>query len=459
MGKFKHTEDFSMLKDAGETFTIIHDGMVHNPLGAASYVFEDALEKPILHQLGLVPPSVRWPLSDGDAFPVTSVADSGAPPAHPTTSSTLYVHIGAQPNNSPHAGTMVTFAVAFLLASQLQTTYAALRAYARATSAPDLASWPDELKVVVQLDLVDTAPDKSTTIDDVTYQFSQRATGNMADYLDDYHVLLSELHAFVGGKVEYVCANQEQLMRMPAMREAIRTILLDRERLEVETAPGKEKLAIRSACQTCNVADKHGIVNIYDVSPESTTITFYCPTHGKYTLRLEEPEDVPRLELNTPLRNLARALVYMADIAESRVPGQAVPTRLHMRVTGADYAGTYQESLFIDQLEKLRQVAEPALRDVIKLMYAKTFYAPLITDWSGAKLSKSFYVEGNAYAYLREEEKALVVGFKGMSAADREMLYEVVGKWMRGRAKVFRNYSLEYLRLAMEKVKLERAAV
>ncbi|KAI0827706.1 hypothetical protein BC628DRAFT_1433046 [Trametes gibbosa] len=433
----------------GETFTITHNGVVHNPLGAGSYVFENSLAKPLLHQLGLLPVCVRGPCPK----PSDDAYKGSQPAGSPITLSNLYVHIGAQPNNSPHAGTMVTFAVAFLLARLLQEEYAAQRAHARASYAPGLDLWADELKVIVQLDLVDTAPDTSPTIDGVKYQQSQRATGNMATHIPDYDALLAELHAFVGGKVEYVVAKQEQLMRMPAMLEVMRTILLDRERLEVEIAPGREKLAIRSACQKCNIADKHGVHNVYDVGPRSTAITFRCPTHGEYTLHLEDPDDLAQLELNTPLRNLARSMVYMVDTADSRVPGQAVPTCVHMRVTGKDYAGSYQESLFYGQLEKLKEVATPALRNAIKIQYGKFFYAPLITDWSGAKLSKSFYVDGDAYAYLNEQEKALVVGFKKMTPTDREVLYAVVRNWVRDPAKLFRDYSIAYLRYAMMKGK------
>ncbi|KAJ3009028.1 hypothetical protein NUW54_g2934 [Trametes sanguinea] len=54
------TEAFS--SPSGD-FTMKHDGVVHHPLGGASYVYEKELLKPVLRNLGLVPQSARFPLS------------------------------------------------------------------------------------------------------------------------------------------------------------------------------------------------------------------------------------------------------------------------------------------------------------------------------------------------------------------------------------------------------------
>ncbi|KAI0366746.1 hypothetical protein BV20DRAFT_971480 [Pilatotrama ljubarskyi] len=461
------TEDFSALLEAleKELFQAHHDGVVHNPLGAASYVFEKELVKPLLRMLGLIPVSAKLSSlsipsavdgDDEDASSVGSDTDSGVSLTHDNTTSTLYIHIGAQPNNSPHAGTIITFAFAFLLARQLQQDYPKLRARALAASpsSADASLWVDELRVVVKLDLVDTAPDSTRTEvqEGIVYQRSHRSTRAMNAYLPDYEQLLAELDAFVGGEVKYQIGYQEDLMRMPGMRDAVRTILLDRDRIAVELAPQREALAMRSACprEGCGLAEKHGVENKYVVGPESTAITFYCPTHGPHSITLEKPDELARLELNTPLRNLARALVYTSDTASSRVPGQAVPTRLHMRVTGMDYSGMYQEQLLFRQLSKLRRVAEPAMRTVLEEEENPVFvYAPLITDWSGAKMSKSLYVKMHAYRYLEGLDRSYLLEYRGMCerGKDRRVLFRAVEGWVKQPAKLFRPYSLEYLHI------------
>ncbi|KAI0352049.1 hypothetical protein OH77DRAFT_1592481 [Trametes cingulata] len=474
------TEDFSDLLEAmeQELFEAFHDGVVHNPLGAASYVYQTDLAKPLLRMLGLIPVSAKLSSPgpdtpsaiDGDddgsedaSSDGSSDADSGVSFTHEGTSSTLYIHIGAQPNNSPHAGTIITFALAFLLARQLQREYPKLRARALSSSsspsptcACDDSLWADDLRVVVQLDLVDTAPDstRTSTHEGIVYQRSHRSTGAMHAFLPDYVRLLRELDAFVGGEVAYEVAYQEDMMRMPGMRDAVRTILLDRDRVAVELAPRREALAMRSACpeEGCGLADKHGVRNAYEVGPERTVIRFHCPVHGAYKLILEKPEELARLELNTPLRNLARALLYMRDTSASRVPGQAVPTRLHMRVTGSDYSGMYQEQLLFRQLSKLRRVAglDPRMRAALEEAEDPVFvYAPLVVDWSGAKMSKSLYVKEHAYRYLEGLDRSFLLEYRKMceQGRDRGVLFRAVEGWVREPAKLFRPYSLEYLHL------------
>ncbi|KAI9061430.1 hypothetical protein FKP32DRAFT_1594507 [Trametes sanguinea] len=450
------TEAFS--SPSGD-FTMKHDGVVHHPLGGASYVYEKELLKPLLRNLGIVPQSARFPsgvLSDAqreDEDAVHVGSGSGADASRVTSgnnsATTLFIHIGAQPNNSPHAGTIITFALAFVLGQRLRREYYKLRAHALAHTPESASSWVDDFRVVVKLDLVDTAPDSSRTEvhDGVVYQYSHRQTGTMYAYLQDYRDLVAELEEYVGGEVKAELGNQEQLMRMPAMRDAIRTILRDRVRIAQELAPERETLAIRSACphDGCGMADKHGVRNEYALEQDATTITFHCPTHGRYGLALEDPEQLSRLELNTPLRNLARALVYMADTEESRIESQAAPTRIHMRVTGMDYAGSYQEKLLLRQLFHLKSVAEQPMRDIIG--FPEIVYAPLITDWSSAKLSKSLYVKAGAYEYLGTQSKTYLLSYRQMieDGMDRQVMYDMVRDWLEDPAKLFRSYSLEYL--------------
>ena len=94
---------------------------------------------------------------------------------------------------------------------------------------------------------------------------------------------------------------------------------------------------------------------------------------------------VALLEYNTPLRNLIRGLVYSIDNQDETVDYE------WLRITGSDYAGFYQEQLLYKTTDLLGY-------SVSKL--PMILYAPLVTDWSGAKLSKSLYVKEGAYTYL-----------------------------------------------------------
>src|SRR5204863_9026296 len=140
------------------------------------------------------------------------------------------------------------------------------------------------------------------------------------------------------------------------------------ERLGPELSPDTGKLAIRAACPVCGVADKHGIGNSYDEN--EGIIEFHCPQHGSHLVDLHNTADASRLEFNTPLRNLVRALVFASD-----------DSAVYISVTGADYAGQYQEQLLFRQWPFLAHYDG----DIGRLRRPPIqVYAPLTVDWAGS---------------------------------------------------------------------------
>ena len=91
-------------------------------------------------------------------------------------------------------------------------------------------------------------------------------------------------------------------------------------------------LAICSTCPMtdCGLADKHGIQNVY----EGSIIKFYCPHHGEYKVDISDDHEITRLQFSTPLRHLLRAMIFASDEKLDWVC-----------ITGANYAGYYQEQL------------------------------------------------------------------------------------------------------------------
>jgi hypothetical protein len=96
--------------------------------------------------------------------------------------------------------------------------------------------------------------------------------------------------------------------------------------------------------------------------------------------------------------------------------------------------GFYQEQLTWRLLE------HPALAPII-------FYAPLILDWSEAKLSKSLYIKQGGYNYLVETGRRYLLDADAFleTTGGIEALFEEVQDWVNHPYKLFRNYTLEYL--------------
>ncbi|KAI5477558.1 hypothetical protein MNV49_006146 [Pseudohyphozyma bogoriensis] len=265
------------------------------------------------------------------------------------------------------------------------------------------------LEVEVQLDLVDTAPDNGET-GVKGYQRSQRFTRGMERFLPDYDLVMEKFAREAG--VEWGKTNQEDLGRHPAMPAILRKVVDDATWFGEQLAPETKRLGLRAACphEGCGWADKAGLNNVYDA--ERGKIHFSCPHHGPHEVDLHDPADVAKVEFNTPLRNLVRSVAYASEAKDGVV---------HVKVTGSDYAGAYQEQLMLRPWARLagfdgdvERVERPPV----------IIYAPLVVDWAGSKLSKSLYVKQGAYKYLEDQGLDYVLSVKRMIelAANTEKL-------------------------------------
>ena len=346
---------------------IRHDGIVHHPLGGGSYVFR--------HNF------------------VDYLAESLYKDA-------LRLSFGAQPNSSPHFGTLVVSCLAFALGEQIKQKKG---------------------NIEVFFEAIDTAPSETKIIEGTEYQISLRKSKEADIYLDDYLELFGYLSSQT--KIPYVIRRQAEFNAQENVPIIVKKIIAQRDEIAQIVDPEGRRLKIRVACQDCGLADKEGVHNKFD----DDFIESYCPEHGWF--RTSVDEDSRKLEYNTPLRNLVRALVYAEDNANSDIPFE------WLRITGSDYAGFYQEQLLYRCSALLGYQAH-------KL--PKIVYAPLIIDWSGAKLSKSLYVREGAYQYLppylvNYHEFKTRLGKGGI-----EKLFQETSLWLKEPYRLFRNYSVYY---------------
>ncbi|KAK0718710.1 hypothetical protein B0T21DRAFT_295630 [Apiosordaria backusii] len=390
-------------------FASFHNGQVQNPLGGGSYAFQDDIVGPVLSAL------VDDEVLEGKR--------SAAQPRLPTRP--IVIHAGLQPNNSPHAGTLVVFCYAFSFARWM---------CGRMQKMAKDAGFGGKLPAVsVEITFVDTAPvdGKGVTVDGVQYQRAYRLAGP-SDFTDDYHAVLRFLSRWSG--IPYTAAFQSDFFSGPSIPKILEYILSRHITLGRQLSPKHGVLALRAACPVsgCGLAEKHGLLNTY----KGSTITFKCPNHGPHSICVSEPAEAARIEANAPARNLIRSMSHLLDAKAHNV-----------RVTGGDYAGTYQEMFLYRPLA--------AWSAATRLAVGKTphiLYAPVIVDWSGAKLSKSLYVREGAYDLMK------VLGTDGLCSFARlrdhfdddgseglRRIWLEVESWLKNPKKLFRSYSVEYL--------------
>uniref|UniRef100_A0A0W0EUS4 Uncharacterized protein n=1 Tax=Moniliophthora roreri TaxID=221103 RepID=A0A0W0EUS4_MONRR len=373
----------------------------------------------------------------------------------------LIIHMGAQPNNSPHAGTILAFACATLLARNLA-------AFHRETIG-------SKLRVAVHLDLVDTAPDssKQEIVDGVVYQRSHRSTLSMNTFMPDYNELMHILAETASDEeIEFRVTRQEDLLRCPTVKTVLAAIIKDRVQMGQMLNPKSGTLCLRAACpvEGCGRSDKHGkktqystagiwgirsvlrflkglflrwifpfykddtLISKHEPTASDVRITFNCYKHGPYTLSMDNIDDVARLEMNTPLRNLVRTYAYGLETLQSKGAIQ------HMRVTGGDYAGFYQEAFLMAPMYRLSSIGL-----LPRLPTPVIFYSPLILDWAGSKLSKSLYVQHKAYEYLKDRDLDYLLSYDLLKKRGYTIMpfLQEVETWFKHPKKLFRPYTVE----------------
>jgi hypothetical protein len=306
--------------------------------------------------------------------------------------------------------------------------------------------------VSVEITFVDTVPAEGQgfEIKGVQYQRSHRDTPGALDaFMADYEEVLCFLSDWSG--IPFIRTFQHDFFSQPAIPSILDYIISNHKTLGQQLSPEHGVLGLRAACPIpgCGIAEKHGRHNVYtqdahDESRETSsstptpdaTITFLCPVHDRYHIRTSQPAEVARLEANAPARNLIRSMSHLLDTDAH-----------HVRVTGADYAGMYQEVFLYRPLAAWSAATGLAVGRTPHILYA-----PLVVDWSGAKLSKALYVRERGYEVMELfgtdglcSYSRLRNHFGGSGEVGLRRVWEEVEGWVGNPRKLFRTYSVEYL--------------
>lgn len=345
------------------------DGIVYNPLGGASYMFEKEIIPYILSNI---------------------------------SKNIIKISVGAQINSSPHFGTLETIALSFGLAKRIE-------------------EYDNTKNVIILYEVIETSPGETIEINGIKYQKNLLTTGKIDNYINEYIEILDYYKKETN--IDYEIRFQKDFNNSPEVPKIIEKILENREYVSNKLDPKYHCLRLRCSCPKCGLTDKNSMLNKYN----KNNITFYCPYHGEYSIDVYK--ETSKLEYNSPLRNLIRGMLYTMINNNDKYEYQII------RVTGSDYAGFYQE-------EMRYKLAAYLGADVSKM--SMIFYAPLVLDWSGAKMSKSLYVNKGAYSdipaefinYHNLKEK---YGNNGLL-----ILLKIIYNWIDNPYMLFRHYTIYY---------------
>lgn len=324
----------------------------------------------------------------------------------------IILNTSSQPNSVPHLGTLTTLMSVFALASELKQFF--------------------KIDVQVQFDEIECSPKEykefnghmyvksiSDIVDESGISIAQR---NMDYYLD----ILNHLKKLSG--VDYTIRKYNEFQSEHNLREGLIKVVGNMESFMKLYNPKDDKLHIRTKCPNCGVIDKDmHKTNIIKNSTDGFTIKSYCYKHGSYEIKITKEND-SFVEINTQLRDLLKG--YLISKEES--------TTLTAMVDGGDWGGTWAMRIHCEGMSILGGKLPIRL------------FSPLILDRSGGKLSKSHYLNGRSYSYVKPQFNDYLNFYKHYGEAGLNKLYQEVLNWVREPKKYFRNYSIDYIETIME---------
>ena len=325
----------------------------------------------------------------------------------------IEIHYSAQLNGHPHMGTMTSLAVAFAGGQYLSEAYG--------------------IPAVLRFEALENAPAVQKKVGGSVYSktYWDVYEGNRPRaevFMDSFRRLL-EYFSQVSG-VGYEVLYYWEFQEIPFVRETLLEILDRQEEFVPFIAPTERHLRIRFPCPVCSFAEKTAkkTRTVERRDKYNVTLGSYCFEHGGHAVILT-PDNATFVGFNTSIRNVIKEANFIKDARALNA--------LNLMVDGGDWVGM------------ALQVANSL--DLLGYRYKDMPYrlfTPIIEDWSGAKFSKSVYIAKGTYSDLPLElvdfeAFEMAFGLAGLAKVWHEVL-----SWVSDPKKLFRNYSVEYLRRA-----------
>lgn len=326
----------------------------------------------------------------------------------------IIINTSAQPNSSPHLGTITTLMTAFALASKIR----------------------DDLKVEtgVQFDELENSPAETIEYNGEIYYKDQRHSYYNQESKEQVNMrrfeeILEKLSIFAN--VPYSIRSYNEFQNNKYVRRAIINIVNEKKYFKELLFPSEADLHIRTICPTCGLGKK-SIKKLEEKHNRNELILKgCCPLHGQYEIKITE-NNKEYVDVNTQFRDLTKGVAMLEEDMENNT--------LTIMLDGGDWAGIWAQRMHTEGLIKLGFTEFPI-----------RFFAPVILDWSGAKFSKSLYLKNDAYkdtnsAFINYDNFIEYYGEYGM-----DKLWNEVKSWIDEPKKFFRNYSVDYFQMVMEK--------
>ena len=326
----------------------------------------------------------------------------------------IIINTSAQPNSSPHLGTITTIMCSFALAKHLKETL--------------------NIETEVLFDELENSPAETFEIEgnlyykDLKHTLSENGEDLATIYMKRFKKILDKISRL--SEINYNIRNYNEFQKNIFVRNSVIRIVNDKEFFTKLMFPSSNDLHVRSICPYCYLGKKKIEYLNESHNTNSVELIEECPYHGKYNTIIEKNNN-SYIDINTQFRDLTKGISF---IEEDRLNNT-----LTIMLDGGDWGGIWAQRIHTEGMVHLGYREFP-----IRL------FAPIILDWSGAKFSKSLYLKSDAYkninqAFINYDNFIKVYGEEGL-----EKLWEEVFSWIKEPKKFFRDYSVDYFEAIFE---------
>lgn len=321
------------------------------------------------------------------------------------------VHYSVQLNGHPHIGTLTSLSTAFVVGEYASNAF--------------------KIPAVLKFEALENAPTDKEVLGGKEYckMHSHSFIDGIAKseiYMKSFREVLDSLSFLTG--VDYETEYYEEFQKKPFVRKTLLDIIEGKEKFIPYISPYEKRLRIRFPCPNCKLMEKTAkdstIVeknSVYDITYETA-----CPNHGVFKVNIT-PQNQSLVDFNTPIRNVIKEAKFIEDAKKIKAA--------NLMVDGGDWAGmAFQNMQSLGLLGY--QIGDLPLR----------IFTPIIEDWSGAKLSKSIYVKEGTYRDVPEEFLNYRKFSEKFGKQGLEITLNEAREWVLSPKKLFRNYSVDYLR-------------
>lgn len=234
----------------------------------------------------------------------------------------IIINTSAQPNSSPHLGTITTLMTVFALASKIR----------------------DDLKVEteVQFDELENSPAETIEYNEEIYYKDQRHSFYQQESKEQinmkrFNKILEKLSVFAN--IPYSVRSYNEFQKNRYIRKSLINIVNDKEYFKELLFPSASDLHIRTICPTCGLGKKT-IKRLEEKHNKNELILKgYCPIHGLYEIKVTE-ENEEYVDINTQFRDLTKGVAMLEEDKKNNT--------LTIMLDGGDWSGAkFSKSLYL----------------------------------------------------------------------------------------------------------------